>query len=231
MFWMAATALIPGWAPPGGNESKAATKEASPMQFALMYGALYTIAVGTGGIKPNVSSFGADQFDDTIREERKQKQSFFNWFYFSINVGSLIAVTVIVKIQVCCCCHCAAHHVVVREEGMMLARVDVRNGQSLRDARAGRDTLLTALFWPVQEWSWGVGFAIPAVAMALAVVLFVAGRNKYTYQEAKGSPLERLARLVWGACCERTRRLLFCRSNHDTYRSTSQEVVRSQDQV
>lgn len=74
------------------------------MQFALMYGALYTIAVGTGGIKPNVSSFGADQFDDSNREERKQKQSFFNWFYFSINVGSLIAVTVIVKIQVCCCC-------------------------------------------------------------------------------------------------------------------------------
>lgn len=98
---MAATTLVPGWAPEKANNPKAAAQQASPMQFALMYGALYTIAVGTGGIKPNVSSFGADQFDDTDREERKQKQSFFNWFYFSINVGSLIACTVIVKIQVC----------------------------------------------------------------------------------------------------------------------------------
>ena len=99
MFWMAATALVPGWAPQAHGDDPASPQHASRLQFALMYGALYTIAVGTGGIKPNVSSFGADQFDDTSRVERKQKQSFFNYFYFSINVGSLLAVTVIVKIQ------------------------------------------------------------------------------------------------------------------------------------
>jgi hypothetical protein len=98
MFWMAATALIPSWSPHGSG------KAATTFQFALLYGALYTIAVGTGGIKPNVSSFGADQFDDNSHVERKQKQSFFNWFYFSINVGSLIACTVIVSIQVCPTC-------------------------------------------------------------------------------------------------------------------------------
>lgn len=96
---MAATALVPGWAPQGHPDNPDRPQHATKLQFALMYGALYTIAVGTGGIKPNVSSFGADQFDDTNRVERKQKQSFFNYFYFSINVGSLIACTVIVKIQ------------------------------------------------------------------------------------------------------------------------------------
>jgi dipeptide/tripeptide permease len=58
------------------------------------------VAVGTGGIKPNVSAFGADQFDDNNRKERKEKQSFFNWFYLVINVGSLVACTVIIWIQV-----------------------------------------------------------------------------------------------------------------------------------
>lgn len=90
---MAATAAVPGWAPAAPTHSR-------PIHFILLYGALYTVAIGTGGIKPNVSSFGADQFDDKVRAERKQKQSFFNWFYFSINVGSLLACTVIVYIQV-----------------------------------------------------------------------------------------------------------------------------------
>ena len=99
MFWMAATALVPGWNPQTPQDGASAVAPPTNFQFLLLYGALYTVAVGTGGIKPNVSSFGADQFDDTIRLERKQKQSFFNWFYFSINVGSLIACTVIVSIQ------------------------------------------------------------------------------------------------------------------------------------
>lgn len=57
------------------------------------------IALGTGGIKPCVSSFGADQFDETDETERKKKSSFFNWFYFSINVGALIASSILVWIQ------------------------------------------------------------------------------------------------------------------------------------
>jgi len=68
-------------------------------QTALCFVALYLIALGTGGIKPCVSSFGADQFDETDETERKKKSSFFNWFYFSINVGALIASSVLVWIQ------------------------------------------------------------------------------------------------------------------------------------
>lgn len=68
-------------------------------QTAACFVALYLIALGTGGIKPCVSSFGADQFDETDEPERKKKSSFFNWFYLSINIGALIASSVLVWIQ------------------------------------------------------------------------------------------------------------------------------------
>ena len=35
---------------------------------------------GTGGIKPNVSTLGADQFDERYSVDRKEKESFFNWW-------------------------------------------------------------------------------------------------------------------------------------------------------
>ncbi|RWW45705.1 hypothetical protein BHE74_00048431 [Ensete ventricosum] len=68
-------------------------------QTAVVFVALYLIALGTGGIKPCVSSFGADQFDESDESEKKRKSSFFNWFYFSINIGALIASSVLVWIQ------------------------------------------------------------------------------------------------------------------------------------
>ena len=58
--------------------------------------ALVTIAFGTGGIKANVSPFGADQVK---QDGPRAIQTFFNWFYFFINIGSLLALTVIVWVQ------------------------------------------------------------------------------------------------------------------------------------
>ncbi|KAK7399862.1 hypothetical protein VNO78_11056 [Psophocarpus tetragonolobus] len=72
---------------------------ATPAQYAVFFFGLYLIALGTGGIKPCVSSFGADQFDDTDPQERIKKGSFFNWFYFSINIGALVSSTFIVWVQ------------------------------------------------------------------------------------------------------------------------------------
>ena len=58
--------------------------------------ALLMMALGTGGIKSNVSPFGADQVKQS---GQRAVQTFFNWFYFFINVGSLIAFTVVVAVQ------------------------------------------------------------------------------------------------------------------------------------
>ncbi|XP_028770504.1 protein NRT1/ PTR FAMILY 8.1-like isoform X1 [Neltuma alba] len=71
----------------------------STQQTAACFIALYLIALGTGGIKPCVSSFGADQFDENDEQEKKRKSSFFNWFYFSINIGALFASSLLVWIQ------------------------------------------------------------------------------------------------------------------------------------
>ncbi|KAK4789999.1 hypothetical protein SAY86_017303 [Trapa natans] len=61
--------------------------------------ALYVIAMGNGGTKPNISSMGADQFDDTHPKEKNQKNSFFNWWMFGVFTGSFIANTVVMWVQ------------------------------------------------------------------------------------------------------------------------------------
>lgn len=76
-----------------------ASVDALKNSAAAAFVALYLIALGTGGIKPCVSSFGADQFDENDEKEREKKSSFFNWFYFSINVGALVASLVLVPVQ------------------------------------------------------------------------------------------------------------------------------------
>ena len=58
--------------------------------------ALIAIAFGTGGIKSNVAPFGADQVQ---QDGPRAVQTFFNWFYFFINLGSLIAFTLVVWVQ------------------------------------------------------------------------------------------------------------------------------------
>lgn len=92
MVSLAASAAVPGLTPEPDRFPNA-------LQSIALYGSLYIVALGTGGIKPNVSAFGADQFDEANAADRKEKKSFFNWFYFSINLGSLLAVTCIVWIQ------------------------------------------------------------------------------------------------------------------------------------
>nr|CAB3495061.1 unnamed protein product [Digitaria exilis] len=63
------------------------------------YLGLYLVALGTGGIKPCTSALGADQFDSADPVERATKGSFFNWYYFSVNIGSLLSGTLLVWIQ------------------------------------------------------------------------------------------------------------------------------------
>lgn len=61
------------------------------MHLVLSMVGLFVIAVGTGGIKPCVSSFGGDQFDP---DQEQYRRSFFSLFYFAINAGSLVSTVV-----------------------------------------------------------------------------------------------------------------------------------------
>jgi dipeptide/tripeptide permease len=60
-------------------DTEADAETANPLQYAVLFVSLGIISLGTGGIKPNVSAFGADQFNEADPQDYKEKESFFNW--------------------------------------------------------------------------------------------------------------------------------------------------------
>ncbi|PIN04140.1 H+/oligopeptide symporter [Handroanthus impetiginosus] len=63
---------------------------------AIFYLAIYLVAFGYGGHQPTLATFGADQFDESIPKQRDSKSSFFSYFYFALNAGSLFSNTILV---------------------------------------------------------------------------------------------------------------------------------------
>ncbi|KAK9087805.1 hypothetical protein Syun_030199 [Stephania yunnanensis] len=91
---------IPALKPPPCHEINVTDcKQASTLQLGVFYTSLYILALGTGGTKPNISTIGADQFDDFEPKEKAHKLSFFNWWMFCIFIGTLVANTFLVYIQ------------------------------------------------------------------------------------------------------------------------------------
>ncbi|XP_078494097.1 solute carrier family 15 member 2-like [Ciona intestinalis] len=62
---------------------------------------LLIIAIATGGIKPNISAFGGDQFKP---DNLKYREIFFSLFYFFINMGAMFStlITPILRSRVSC---------------------------------------------------------------------------------------------------------------------------------
>ncbi|XP_033728078.1 LOW QUALITY PROTEIN: solute carrier family 15 member 2-like [Pecten maximus] len=71
-----------------GNLVMALTALPPPEWIGPMIG-LILIGLGTGGIKPCVSAFGADQFRP---DQEKERMTFFSAFYFMINLGSMLSI-------------------------------------------------------------------------------------------------------------------------------------------
>lgn len=122
---------------------------ASSGQLGFFFFSLYLISIGTGGVKPCLEAFGADQFDEDNSHEKRMKSSFFNWWYFGLCTGAMIAFTVLVYIQ--------------------------------------------------DNVSWGLGFGIPAIAMAIALGIFLAGTKFYRHKLPAGSPITRIVKVVVAA--------------------------------
>ncbi|XP_038875638.1 protein NRT1/ PTR FAMILY 7.3-like isoform X1 [Benincasa hispida] len=68
-------------------------------ELSIFYISIYLIALGNGAPEPALATFGAEQFDDKDPKENRAKTSFYSYFYVSINMGCLIAETVLVYIE------------------------------------------------------------------------------------------------------------------------------------
>jgi peptide/histidine transporter 3/4 len=98
MISLTLSAVLPQLRPPSckGDE---VCKEADAGQVAILYVSLLLGALGSGGIRPCVVAFGADQFDETDPKQNTKTWTYFNWYYFVMGASMLVAVTVLVYIQ------------------------------------------------------------------------------------------------------------------------------------
>ncbi|MBA0756134.1 hypothetical protein Gogos_020427 [Gossypium gossypioides] len=85
----------------------------SSAETVVFYVAIYMITLGNGAPEPAFAAFGADQFDEEDNTEKQSKNSFYSYFYVALNMGSLVAETVLVYIQnlgnwILGCAACAA---------------------------------------------------------------------------------------------------------------------------
>ncbi|KAE8685860.1 Protein NRT1/ PTR FAMILY 4.1 [Hibiscus syriacus] len=71
-------------------------KKPSKTQEAILYSGLYAIAAGVGGVKAALPAHGADQLNHS---NKGLISSFFNWFFFSLCFGGLIASTIMIWIE------------------------------------------------------------------------------------------------------------------------------------
>ncbi|KAL5227668.1 hypothetical protein ABZP36_015933 [Zizania latifolia] len=98
-------ATMPTLQPPGQDSCEGLAmllghcQQPTSWQMAYLYAALYTTAFGAAGIRPCVSSFGADQFDERSPTYRRRLDRFFNLFYLAVTVGAVAAFTLVVYIQ------------------------------------------------------------------------------------------------------------------------------------
>ncbi|CAI9118104.1 OLC1v1019622C1 [Oldenlandia corymbosa var. corymbosa] len=124
-------------------------KKANTLQLAVYFCSLYTLAIGTGGTKPNISTIGADQFDEYDPKEKLHKLSFFNWWMFSIFFGTLFANTVLV--------------------------------------------------WTQDNIGWTLGYGLPALGLAISIMIFLAGTPFYRHKLPSGSPFTKMAQVIVAA--------------------------------
>ncbi|ESR50917.1 hypothetical protein CICLE_v10031060mg [Citrus x clementina] len=98
MFSLTLSAILPQLRPPPCQGDQVC-KEADTGQLAILYASLLLAALGSGGIRPCVVAFGADQFDETDPKQATKTWKYFNWYYFVMGAAVLVAVTVLVYIQ------------------------------------------------------------------------------------------------------------------------------------
>lgn len=98
MISLTLSAVLPQFRPPP-CKGEEVCQEASGGQLAILYVSLLLGALGSGGIRPCIVAFGAEQFDESDPKQTAKTWTYFNWYYFVMGAAILVAVTVLVYIQ------------------------------------------------------------------------------------------------------------------------------------
>ncbi|XP_060032262.1 solute carrier family 15 member 3 isoform X4 [Erinaceus europaeus] len=113
LLYLAGSALLAATACPDGRASFCGSLLPAPLQPACpapgcppatpapycaptIYGALLLLGLAASSVRSNLPSFGADQVMDLGRQTTRR---FFNWFYWSINLGAVLSLLVVAFIQ------------------------------------------------------------------------------------------------------------------------------------
>lgn len=94
-------AAYPKFQPPTCNifDPTAKCERVNGKNAALLFMALYLIALGSAGVKASLPTHGADQFDEKDPKETTQMSSYFNWLLLMVSIGGSVSITLIVWVQ------------------------------------------------------------------------------------------------------------------------------------
>ncbi|KAJ8751240.1 hypothetical protein K2173_016421 [Erythroxylum novogranatense] len=96
ILWL--TAVIP-IARPQQCTQLISCESATPLQLLLLYSSLAIMSIGAGGIRSCSMAFGANQLIRDNLKDAGLRETFFSWYYVSVAVSIVIAMTIIVYIQ------------------------------------------------------------------------------------------------------------------------------------
>jgi peptide/histidine transporter 3/4 len=101
MVGLVVSALLPRLRPPPCSPPATPCQRASGLQLAVLYLSLLCTSLGSGGIRPCVVAFGADQFEQEQQDKAaaERKRRYFNLYFFTMGLAMLLAFTVVVYIQ------------------------------------------------------------------------------------------------------------------------------------
>ncbi|XP_047947032.1 protein NRT1/ PTR FAMILY 1.2-like [Salvia hispanica] len=98
VLWL--TAIIHSARPPPCDPRLGNCAKPDAGQYAFLFAAFALLSIGAGGVRPCSLAFGADQYDDPGNpNNQKVLLTFFNWYYASVGVSLMVALTVVVYIQ------------------------------------------------------------------------------------------------------------------------------------
>ncbi|XP_059316575.1 protein NRT1/ PTR FAMILY 1.2-like [Lycium ferocissimum] len=98
ILWL--TAMIPQLKSSPCSQFQHICNGPTSVQLAVLFSSFGFISLGAGFIRPCSIIFGADQLDKKENPENQRLiDSYFNWYYASIGISSILAVTVVIYIQ------------------------------------------------------------------------------------------------------------------------------------